>query len=191
MTSTTTKSEALHPEAGSTSCLFDDWFDPIEAALRDRVRGFIETMLETELDEVLARPRYGRRPADAEQGDDNAGIAGHRHGSRTRTLTGTFGASEIAVPRARLEAGDGKTVEWKSKALRAYQRRTKAADALIASVYLSGTNTRRVRRALSALFVRRRHRQGHRQPDLAQGEDGLGRLERPPACRRADRAPDP
>ena len=152
MTSTTTKAEALHPEAGSTSCLFDDWFDPIEAALRDRVRGFIETMLETELDEVLARPRYGRRPADAEQGDDNAGIAGHRHGSRTRTLTGTFGASEIAVPRARLEAGDGKTVEWKSKALRAYQRRTKAADALIASVYLSGTNTRRVRRALSALF---------------------------------------
>ncbi|MEX1153084.1 IS256 family transposase, partial [Parvibaculum sp.] len=38
------------------------------------------------------------------------------------------------------------------KALRAYQRRTQAADALIASVYLSGTNTRRVRRALAALF---------------------------------------
>jgi len=30
--------------------------------------------------------------------------------------------TEIAVPRARLEAGDGKTVEWKSKVLRAYQR---------------------------------------------------------------------
>ena len=36
--------------------------------------------------------------------------------------------------------------------MRAYQRRTKAADALIASAYLSGTNTRRVRRALAALF---------------------------------------
>jgi putative transposase len=36
--------------------------------------------------------------------------------------------------------------------LRAYQRRTKAADALIASTYLAGTNTRRVRRALAALF---------------------------------------
>jgi len=34
----------------------------------------------------------------------------------------------------------------------AYQRRTRAADALIASAYLSGTNTRRVRRALAALF---------------------------------------
>ncbi len=56
------------------------------------------------------------------------------------------------MPRARLKAGDGTTSEWKSKALRAYQRRTKAADALIASTYLAGTNTRRVRRALAALF---------------------------------------
>ena len=39
-----------------------------------------------------------------------------------------------------------------ARALRAYQRRTQAADALIASAYLSGTNTRRVRRALAALF---------------------------------------
>jgi len=60
--------------------------------------------------------------------------------------------TEVTVPRARLAAGDGRTVEWRSKALRAYQRRTKAADALIASTYLAGTNTRRVRRALMALF---------------------------------------
>ena len=33
-----------------------------------------------------------------------------------------------------------------------YQRRTKQAEALIAGAYLSGTNTRRVRRALSAVF---------------------------------------
>ena len=30
---------------------------------------------------------------------------------------------EIAVPRARLDTAEGKTTEWKSKALRAYQRR--------------------------------------------------------------------
>jgi putative transposase len=35
------------------------------------------------------------------------------------------------VLRARLDAPDGKTTEWKSRALRAYQRRT-LADALIA-----------------------------------------------------------
>jgi hypothetical protein len=56
--------------------------------------------------------------------------SGHRHGSCTRSLTGTFGPIEIAVPRARLNTADGKTTEWKSKALRAYQRRTLAAAAL-------------------------------------------------------------
>jgi putative transposase len=150
MTSITTKRPADQPKAETAAYLFDDWFDPIEAGLRDRVRAFIETMIRSELDAALARPRYGRRP-DASEGSD-AGLAGHRHGSRTRSLTGTFGSTEIAVPRARLKAGDGKTAEWKSQALRAYQRRTLAADALIASTYLAGTNTRRVRRALAALF---------------------------------------
>jgi transposase-like protein len=55
-------------------------------------------------------------------------------------------------PRARLTTSEGRTTEWNSQALRAYQRRTLAADALIASTYLAGTNTRRVRRALAALF---------------------------------------
>jgi putative transposase len=150
MTRTTMNAEAVHPGDEATSYLFDNWFDPIEAGLRERVRGFIETMLETELDAVLARPRYGRQPAA--RSDETTGVAGHRHGRRTRTLTGTFGTTEITVPRARLDAGEDKTVEWKSKALRAYQRRTMAADALIASSYLAGTNTRRVRRALAALF---------------------------------------
>ena len=79
-------------------------------------------------------------------------VVGHRHGCRTRSLTGSFGQTEITVPRARLQTSDGRTTEWHSKALRAYQRRTLTADALIAGAYLAGTNTRRVRRALAALF---------------------------------------
>jgi putative transposase len=67
------------------------------------------------------------------------GVTGHRHGSRTRSLTGTFGPIKIAVPRARPTTSEGKTTEWKSQTLRAYQRRTLAADALIASSYLAGT----------------------------------------------------
>ena len=78
---------------------------------------------------------------------------GHRHGRRRRRLTGTFGPTEIVVPRARLVDSDGTRSEWRSAALRAYQRRTLAADALIASTYLAGTNTRRVRRALAAVFA--------------------------------------
>src|SRR5208283_3052895 len=131
--------------------LFEDWFDPIEETVRDRVRGLIETMLEEELEAVLSRPRYGRRKADDDPSPSL--VIGSRHGHRERTLTGTFGKARISVPRARLCGEDGKTREWKSRSLRAYQRRTKAADALIASAYMSGANTRRVRRALAAVFA--------------------------------------
>jgi putative transposase len=46
----------------------------------------------------------------------------------------------------------GQASEWRSKALRHYQRLTKKAEALIASVYLAEPNTRRVKRALITLF---------------------------------------
>jgi len=150
MTSITTTPDSLQPKAETAVQLFDDWFDPIETAVRERVRGFIEELIGSELDAVLARPRYGRLRVDGS--GSTAGVAGHRHGSRTRSLMGSFGKTEITVPRARIAAPDGKTSEWRSSALRAYQRRTLAADALIASSYLAGTNTRRVRRALAALF---------------------------------------
>ena len=147
MTKDSTKEAAVAAEA----LLFDDWFDGIEDGVRARVRGFIETMLEEELSEALSRPRYGRR----KPGEDEAApsVVGVRHGHRERTLTGTFGKTRIAVPRARLTGEDGKTREWRSGSLRAYQRRTRAADALIAGAYLAGTNTRRVRRALNAVFA--------------------------------------
>jgi transposase-like protein len=152
MTSVITNTESAQPEPETAVHLFDNWIDPIETEIRGRIRGFIEELIRSELDTALARPRY-RRPAKSVEGADSAaGVVGHRHGSRSRTLMGTFGEVEINVPRARLRASDGKTSEWRSQALRAYQRRTLAADALIASAYLAGTNTRRVRRALAALF---------------------------------------
>jgi putative transposase len=135
MTSTITKPDSSQCEAETA---------------RDRARQFIEELIHGELDVALARPRYGRNKAAGDE--ERAGVAGHLHGSRRRSLTGTFGPIEIAVPRAQLNTPEGKTSEWKSQALRAYQRRTLAADALIASTYLAGTNTRRVRRALAALF---------------------------------------
>ena len=152
MKSDTTHSTFAQPEAETAVYLFDDWFDPIETCVRDRVREFIQAMIEGELDATLLRPRYGRLAKHAAADKVVPSAVGHRHGRRSRSLTGTFGRVEIEVPRARLEGANGKTTEWQSKVLRAYQRRTLAADALIASTYLSGTNTRRVRRALKALF---------------------------------------
>jgi putative transposase len=149
MKSITTKRQ-LSQSRSDTVHLFDDWFDPIEAEVRERAREFIEELIRGELDATLARPRYGRGRGTGDE--EGTGISGYRHGQRTRSLTGTFGPIRIEVPRARLNGPDGKTTEWKSSALRAYQRRTLAADALIASTYLAGTNTRRVRRALAALF---------------------------------------
>ena len=150
MTSHTTKSDSAPPVDAAATYLFDNWFDPIETEVRARAREFIGELIRGELDAMLARPRYGRGQKAVDEA--RVGVSGHRHGSRTRSLTGTFGPIEIEVPRARLNTSAGKTTEWKSQALRAYQRRTLAADALIASCYLAGTNTRRVRRALAALF---------------------------------------
>jgi len=153
MTSHSTMPEQPQSETETAVQLFDNWFDPIEAGLRDRAREFLQAMLEAELHEVLDRSRYARRAKrPTGESEKPAGVTGHRHGHRSRTLLGTFGQLKIEVPRARLDTSDGKTTEWKSQALRAYQRRTLAADALIAGCYLAGTNTRRVRRALGALF---------------------------------------
>src|SRR5438105_8608937 len=152
MKSITTKHDSSQPVADTAVYLFDDWFDPIEAVVRDRVRGFIQAMIEGELGVTLERPPIRTPPAIVEQRQRWQGCSRHRHGHRSRSLMGTFGRIEIEVPRARLNTPDGKTSEWRSSALRAYQRRTLAADALIASTYLAGTNTRRVRRALKALF---------------------------------------
>lgn len=118
-------------------------FDPIEERLRMNVRATIEAVFEEELASFLGRLRYGR-------GDGAA--KGYRHGHRERHLTGTFGTETVRVPRARIEDETGKVTEWRSKALPRYQRLTKKAEALIAAVYLSGTNTRRVKRALFGLF---------------------------------------
>ena len=151
-----TRNTTSHPATVATELFLGDaWFDPLEAGVRSRIRTFIEALLEAELDAALSRKRYERRRLPA--GDDAAGeaplaAAGHRHGRRGRTLLGTFGAVTVGVPRARLETPAGGTVEWKNATIPASRRRTQRADALIAGAYLAGTNTRRVRRALAALF---------------------------------------
>jgi putative transposase len=131
--------------ATSTSALLANevGYDPIEDRLRLNIRTTIEAVFEEELEQFLGRCRYDRR---------GEAKAGYRHGHRERQLIGTFGTETISVPRARVMGKDGKVGEWRSKALPRYQRLTKKAEALIASVYLSGTNTRRVKRALFGLF---------------------------------------
>ena len=53
------------------------WFDPIEAELRERVRGFLEEMVEQEATAALGRSRYQR-----------GACGGYRNGMRWRRLLG-------------------------------------------------------------------------------------------------------
>src|SRR6202030_1157659 len=87
METVTTTPELLHSTTESNSHLFDDWLDPIETGIRDRVHELIEEMIRSELDAVLSRPRYGRRAGPAEDSDVTAVVTGHRHWSRVRKDT--------------------------------------------------------------------------------------------------------
>ena len=134
--------EAMSTETSTPSPFSGaDWFDPLEEAVRQQIRGFVEELLAEEREAVLGRRRYER--ASPAKGD--------RHGRRSRQLVTTFGPLDLSVPRARLrdEAGER---EWKSALLPAYKRLSHRAEALIAEAYLAGMNTRRVRRALAKLF---------------------------------------
>jgi hypothetical protein len=75
--------------------LGEDWFDPLEAGVRQHIRSFIEAMLESELEAVLN--------LDA--------MTGHRHGHHDRQILGTFSPTTVSVPRARLAGADGTTRE--------------------------------------------------------------------------------
>jgi transposase-like protein len=115
----------------------------LEDLLRERIRATIEVIIEEELEAALgaaASQRVG--PVRA----------GYRHGKRARTLTTSLGATTIALPRARIEDDDGRRREWRSQMIPRYQRRTERVDEAILGVYLSGTNTRRLRGALSPLL---------------------------------------
>ena len=117
--------------------------DPIEDRLRASLRSTIEAVFDEELDAFLGRLKYSRA-----QGE----VKGYRHGRPERQLTSSLGTQTVSVPRARLQDGSGHSSEWHSRALGRYQRRTQRVEALIASAYLAGANTRRVKKALFTLF---------------------------------------
>jgi hypothetical protein len=182
MTSNTPKPDSVQPAAEMAVDLFDNWFDPIETEVRARARGFIEELIRGELDAALVRPRYGRSQRAGNEA--RVGVTGHRHGSRTRSLTGTFEPIEIAVPRARLATPEGKTAEWKepgAAGLSAAHACRRRAD----REHLSGRHQYKAGASGAGGPVRRDGGQGHREPDLAQGEERLGCLEWPLARPRS------
>ena len=117
------------------------WFDPIEAGIRDRGRGFIEALIGQETEAALGR---GRPERDAEP------AKGSRHGARERQLLGRFGPAAISAPRARMAVEGGGTQERRSAPLPRCARMTRQVEALVAGACLAGANARRVKRAPTA-----------------------------------------
>ncbi|MBV8137797.1 MAG: IS256 family transposase [Deltaproteobacteria bacterium] len=115
----------------------------LEELMRARIRGTIELIVEQELEEAIGA-------ASSERVGEQR--AGYRHGHRARTLSTSLGATTIAMPRARIEGADRQRHEWRSQIIPRYQRRTERVDEAILGVYLSGTNTRRLRGALAPLL---------------------------------------
>ncbi len=117
--------------------------DSLEMAIRQRARMLIDAIVEEELEHAL-----GAAPSVRV----GAARAGYRHGTRDRTLTTSLGPTTFAMPRARVVTPEGGTTEWRSELVPRYQRRSEQVDEAILGVYLSGTNTRRIKGALAPLL---------------------------------------
>jgi transposase-like protein len=116
--------------------------DSLEAGVRGRIREWIEELVEAELTATLGA-EISERPGSRQ---------GYRHGHRERTLSTSLGPTTFQLPRARLQRTDGATGEWQSAVVPRYQRRTGRVDEALLGVYLSGTNSRRIRSALAPLL---------------------------------------
>ena len=115
----------------------------LEQALRARTRAWIEVMVNEELDAALGIERYGR-------GQDRKG---YRKGTRGRTFTASNGVHEIKMPRGEFfnPGPDGKK-SWQSRILPPYACRSEDVERAVMMCYLSGANTRKVRKALAPLL---------------------------------------
>ena len=114
----------------------------VRALLQRRVLEAIEMVLEEEVTEAIGAARHER--VDHRRGYRNGGVR--------RPVTTANGTRSIKVPRARVGSEDGVTEEFQSELLPRYQRRTREVDDAILSAYLSGANTRRIKKALAPLL---------------------------------------
>jgi hypothetical protein len=108
MTNNSTKSLALQSEAETAIHVLDDWFDPIEAGLRDRVREFIQAMIEGELlaaNAAKAEARAGVLPS-WNNGPAKQAIIEFAHATTTR------GSPNFVPPPERVTEFDQDGTLW-------------------------------------------------------------------------------
>jgi len=111
--------------------------------LRQEIRRTIERVLGEELSFALRAVPYQRTPERT----------GYRNGTHSRDICTSYGTVKLDVPRGRVIKEDGASEEFESSMIGRYRRRSKEIDEAILAMYLSGCNTRRVKRALGTLLA--------------------------------------
>jgi transposase-like protein len=115
--------------------------DVVSEVARDHIRQALGRVAQEELTAFLGAGIYAR----------TATRRGYRNGTKTRTLTTSFGPTELVVPRASIFDGE-RLQEWQSQIVPRYARRTREVDAALLGLYFGGVNTRRVQQAIRPLL---------------------------------------
>jgi transposase-like protein len=115
--------------------------DVLSQVARDRVRAALGEIAQEELTAFLGADRYDRTEVRR----------GYRNGAKNRTLTTSWGPTELTVPRAVIFDGEQRR-EWQSRIVPRYVRRTAEVDAALLGLYFGGVNTRRVKQAIRPLL---------------------------------------
>lgn len=135
------KSIKAVPVRTTTAVALPFSMDVFSEVARDRVRQALGQIAQEELTAFLGAGVYARTETRR----------GYRNGTKTRTLTTSFGPTELVVPRALIFDGERRQ-EWQSQIAPRYARRTREVDAALLGLYFGGVNTRRVKQAIRPLL---------------------------------------
>lgn len=115
--------------------------DVLSELARERVRHTLSMVAQEELTAFLGAGVYARTEERR----------GYRNGAKSRTLSTSFGPTELTMPRAVIFDGERRR-EWQSRIVPRYARRTREVDAALLGLYFAGVNTRRVKQAIRPLL---------------------------------------
>jgi|CXWL01.1.fsa_nt_gi transposase-like protein len=125
----------------STAVALPFSMDVLSDVARDHIRQALGRVAQEELTAFLGAGVYARTETRR----------GYRNGTKTRTLSTSFGPTELVVPRALVFDGE-RSLEWQSQIVPRYARRTREVDAALLGLYFGGVNTRRVKQAIRPLL---------------------------------------
>ena len=114
------------------------WLEDLESHHQQQFARRLEELMSYERQQFLKAQPYERRPERVDQAN----------GFYKRFQTVSFGTLEVKVPRTR-------SGRFQTKVLERYQRRSKAVEAAIKEVFLSGVSTRQTGAALADLLGER------------------------------------